>query len=238
MASNAFNDRLAAAANDRNAQESREHVCEALIRAFRDAGQLLWVGGYLFGPDRAAGVSPFQYGSDATVALGTVCRIASELIEGASVLLRADNLYAASALLRQIVEVEYLAWAFSEDEEEAAAWLRSSHEDRMKLWQPRHIRDRSAGRFRGSDYREHCERGGHPTPKARALLREGSAREWVPLWWFDLTQHGVSAWQYARAAFEKVQWGGNMPGQLDQDVDTAVDQWKAADRLREVIASL
>jgi len=159
MASDAFNDRLADAANDRAAQESRERACEVLMEAFGDAGQVLSVGGYLFGPDRAAGVSPFRYGSDATVALGTVCRIASELIEGASGLLRADNLYAASALLRQIVEVEYLTWAFSEDEEEAAAWLRSNHEERMRLWQPRHIPDRSGGRFRGTDYREHCVRG-------------------------------------------------------------------------------
>jgi len=238
MASDAFNDRLADAANDRAAQESRERACEVLMEAFGDAGQVLSVGGYLFGPDRAAGVSPFRYGSDATVALGTVCRIASELIEGASGLLRADNLYAASALLRQIVEVEYLTWAFSEDEEEAAAWLMSNHEERMRLWQPRHIPDRSGGRFRGRDYREHCERGGHPTPKARALVRGGARREWIPLWWFDLTQHSVSAWRYAHDAFGKVQWGGEMPGKLDQHIDVAVEQWQAADQLREVIASL
>ncbi len=208
------------------------------MAAFRNAGQLLWVGGYLFGPDRAAGVSPFRYGSDATVALGTVCRIASELIEGVSGLLRADNLYAASALVRQLVEVEYLAWALSEDEEEAAAWIRSSHDDRMRLWQPRHIRARSEGRFRGSDYQQHCERGGHPTPQARALLRGGTAREWVPLWWFDLTLHGVSTWRYARVAFNKVQWGGEISVGLDAKVDTAIERWETADRLREVINSL
>ncbi|HEX4519007.1 MAG TPA: hypothetical protein VH063_05440 [Gaiellaceae bacterium] len=238
MKSDDFNARLAAAANDDDAQASREQACETLTTAFRDAGQLLWVGGYLFGPDRAAGVSPFQYGSDATVALGTVCRIGSELMEGAATLLRADNLYAASALLRQMVEVEYLAWAFSEDEEEASAWIRSTHDERMRLWQPRHLRARSDGRFRGADYQQHCERGGHPTPNARALLRGSTGREWVPLWWFDLTLHGVSTWRYARDAFEKVQWGGEIPGKLDSIVGAAIERWEAVEGLREIINSL
>lgn len=44
--------------------------------------------------------------------------------------------------MRQLVEVEYLTWAFAEDEDEAMRWMRSTKEERMRFWQPRHIRAR------------------------------------------------------------------------------------------------
>jgi|SRR5581483_1204959 len=88
----------------------------------------------------------------------------------AAVLLEQDNLYGAAALLRQLVEAEYLAWAFAEDRVEAAAWLRSTNEKRREMWQPKHLRERSGGRFRAIDYAHHCECGGHPTPSAKRLL--------------------------------------------------------------------
>lgn len=58
--------------------------------------------------------------------------------------------------------------SFAEDE--AADWLRSSRDDRLRRWQPRHMRDRSNGRFRGSDYALHCDLGGNPTREGPRLL--------------------------------------------------------------------
>jgi hypothetical protein len=127
--------------------------------------------GNIIGPGRVDGSSPFGNGDDSLVSLGYLCETAASLIVGAMQLLDDANCYAGAALNRQLVEVEYLAWAFGEDQEEAALWLRSSRDDRLQRWQPRHLRQRSQGRFRGADYAQHCELGGHPTPQGvRALI--------------------------------------------------------------------
>src|SRR5713101_8926632 len=84
--------------------------CQILAQVFRESGALLWVGGYIIGPDRKEGRSPFGFGSDSTVGLATVAQVAGQLAAGTAQLLDSDNRYAACALLRQMVEVEYLAW--------------------------------------------------------------------------------------------------------------------------------
>jgi hypothetical protein len=184
------------AATSATGRAAREGVCQALAETFRAAGKLLWPFGYILGTDRRDGESPFGFGSDATVGLAVVVEIASELLSGAVLLLTEGNLYSGAALLRQIVEVEYLTWAFAEDEEEAMTWLRMTPEERRRMWQPRHLRERSAGRFRASDYHRHCERGGHPTPEGMTLLAAHTQELWPELQWFDLALHGMSAWRY------------------------------------------
>lgn len=87
----------------------RGAVVTALGPAFRSAGTLLWVAGNLIGPDRVNKASPFGNGSDAVVGLAIVTQTAGELCSGAVSLLNEGNTYAAAALLRQLVEVEYLA---------------------------------------------------------------------------------------------------------------------------------
>jgi hypothetical protein len=178
-------------------------VARILSDVFRAAGQLLWVAGALVGPDRVTGRSPFGFGNDRVVGLAVVAQVGGELCAGAVTLLDVGNLYATAALLRQLVEVEYLAWAFAEDDEEAAAWLRSTKEERMQIWQPRHVRGRSAGRFRAQDYGHHCDIGGHPTPDARRALPD---HETIPacVWWGELATHGAGAWGYIARAAEKL----------------------------------
>jgi hypothetical protein len=102
------------AGRDEAGIRTRKEINEAIAAAMRAGGRLLWVGGALVGPYRAEGKSPFAFGSDATVGLATVLQIAGELVTGAVTLLEENNRYAAAALLRQLVEVEYLAWAFAE----------------------------------------------------------------------------------------------------------------------------
>jgi hypothetical protein len=109
-----------AAGLDDDAAESRRQVCLTVATTLANAGDSLWVGGSIIGGDRVSGVSPFRFGSDAVVGLATVTQIGGELCSGTISLLDLDNRYAAMALLRQLVEVEYLAWAFAEDNEEAA----------------------------------------------------------------------------------------------------------------------
>ncbi|HEY4226027.1 MAG TPA: hypothetical protein VGM70_09455 [Pseudolysinimonas sp.] len=104
-------------------------------------------------------------GDDARVfvAVHLVARVAVSLIEGARQLLP-QNVYSASALVRQLVEVEYLAWACGHDPAEAVDWLTSDRDARLRRWSPQRLRQRAEGRFDDQDYWDHCEAGGHPTP--------------------------------------------------------------------------
>jgi hypothetical protein len=192
------------AAKDEAGRSSREEVCRTLARTFRTVGELLWVGGYIIGTDRRDGQSPFGFGSDATVGLALVAEIGGELLSGAVTLLEQGNVYGAEALLRQIVEVEYLSWAFAEDQDEAMLWLRATPHERQKMWRPARLRERSGGRFRSSDYHRHCEQGGHPTPEATLLLPAHSRKSWPELSWLDLAIHGRSAWRYIADASHRL----------------------------------
>jgi hypothetical protein len=180
-------DALEAAARDEAGAKARKQFGECLAATLRAGGQVLWIGGAMIGPDRAEGQSPFDFGSDATVGLATVMQIAGELVSGAVLLLGEGNRYAAAALIRQLVEVEYLAWAFAEDEEEATDWMRSNRKERERFWKPARIRERAGSRLRGEDYWEHCGKGGHPLPRAsicfpittpRRLLRRSGDAIW------------------------------------------------------------
>ena len=85
-------------------------------------------------------------------------------------LYRSEHAYSASALVRQLVEVEYLAWAFEDDPTEAKKWIHSNKKDRINFFTPAKLREAARDRFRGKDYGYHCELGGHPVPGAKNLL--------------------------------------------------------------------
>ena len=111
-------------------------------------------------------------GSDheAVLAVGVLTRIAAELVGVSGRLLTGSHHYAGAALLRQVVEIEYLTWAFANNERDAVEWLHSTHQERMSLFTPARLRDVSDGRFNARDYQNHCEQGGHPVPLAAILL--------------------------------------------------------------------
>jgi hypothetical protein len=133
-------------------------------------GRTLHVAGSIIGPDRVSGASPFGNGNDAVVAWALVCQISGRLGEGATLLLRNENGYAAEALVRQIVEVEHLAAWLDAEQRNAAHWIRGSRRYRG----PTRNREHVLGVFY-SEYAHHCDHGGHPNPNAMLLLREHSA---------------------------------------------------------------
>lgn len=226
-------EKIEAVARDGHGVRLRSELGGELAAALRSAGRLMWVGGYMVGPDRPNGESPFDFGDDAVVGLSTVLLIASELVSGAVSLMAAGNRYAAAALVRQLVEVEYLAWAFAEDEEEARAWMRSSKAERQKIWQPRHLRERAVGRFRGSDYGEHCGRGGHPSPEGVVLLPEHSAPDSIgAIWAYDLLVHGLSVWEYSLEGAAKLGYGKELSALPEaKAVSVAEERWRGGDPL-------
>lgn len=144
--------------------------CQALATEVADLGRQLWCEGYFFGTDRRDGLSPGAYGDDAIVGLALVCQIAGELGRGCGQLLTTGNRYAMAALLRQLIEVEYLAWWLGEHPERAAEWLRATPDQLDSFFRPGALRQQADGLFRRSEYQAHCQLGGHPHPSARVLL--------------------------------------------------------------------
>ena len=114
-------------------------------------------------------------GRDRSIAaLGLLTRITAELAGVSGGLLGGKHRYAGAALLRQVVEIEYLTWAFANGERDADRWLNSTREERREFFAPWKLRKLSDGRFENNDYMYHCEQGGHPVPGASDLIGQGS----------------------------------------------------------------
>jgi len=107
---------------------------------------------------------------DSIDAMGLLLGMTGELMLASANLLSESQVYAGAALLRQVTEIEYLTWAIKENHRTAERWLRSTHEERMAYFAPARLRRTSRGRFLDKDYRDHCELGGHPTPRGFVLL--------------------------------------------------------------------
>lgn len=131
---------------------------------------------------------------DTVRGLALVTDMGGSLASGVRDLLDAGNVYSAAALLRQVVEVEYLWWTFADDAQDAARWLRASRSQLDRHFKPAKMRERSSGRFRAAEYQAHCDQGGHPNPAGWALLNRKSAPDPVRVLWVDLCQHLLRGW--------------------------------------------
>ena len=245
---------LRASAEFEPSRTARRQVCRTLVTGLEKLGGSLRVAGHVIGSDRVSGTSPTGNGDDRIVGMGYLSATAAALISGVDSLIERGNLYAGSALNRQLVEVEYLAWAFAEDQGEAANWLRSSPEERQQRWAPRHLRKRSGGQFRGSDYHQHCEFGGYPTPVgARTLLGvvsekrnalDGAGPLVREVLLFEAAHHGTSVWRYLMTGVVRFcldqQWDPNhlVPGGTCQAIGDAEIAWRSEERLGVVLETL
>jgi hypothetical protein len=113
----------------------------------------------------------FLYKDQSLLAVALVLRILKELCGGMAALLSQENVYGAAALLRQVIEVEYLLFREVIEPGTLGRWYTLSSDDRRKMFTPARMRKDSAGRFSDSEYWSHCDLGGHPHPNARALLQ-------------------------------------------------------------------
>ena len=168
MAESVDNTKLASA--DPILLRSRKLALSNASKNLSKYSTVLNVCGVIYGTDRRDGASPFGNGNDEAVGVATLTMIASRLIRGILDSTKRRDIYCAGALARQLVEVEYLFWAFSNEKRDAAEWLRSNSTVRKQKYQPRHIHEDSNKFFSTSDYGHHCEVGGHPTPQMRHLL--------------------------------------------------------------------
>jgi hypothetical protein len=194
------NDPLYGAIDDADAQSARETLCGLLNDALTDYGLKL----YAFGKAIGGGVDNAQDSElksllKSCVGLAHVIQIAGELGVASVSLLREDRAYASFALVRQIVECEYLCRAFSDDPDEARDWYDTTRAQRLRLWSPSRMRKRSNGEFRDKDYAVHCELGGHPTPRAVQLLRPTRTTPLNSIW-LELTIHLANTWSHTTRA--------------------------------------
>lgn len=128
------------------------------------------------------------------------------------------------------MEVEYLLWAFAEEDDDAAVWLRSTREERREFWSPASLRRRAQGRFLAPDYWRHCDLGGHPTPDGMMLLPDHSHA--LPAWAlvFDCARHGSSAWQSLVRVLERLGYGTVVAEDIST-VSGAIQSWMKEDPL-------
>ena len=220
---------MVAAANDKDAIACRSDLARSSANQLVKAGNELHIMGHLIGPDRAQGRSLFGHGNDETVAVSVLLRVAGQLTSASADLFADGRQYAASALLRQMVEIEYLAWAFETRNGEGERWLRSNQSERQKFFTPAKLRSAAGqGTFRGKDYGYHCELGGHPVPQAGILLEGDSAIGQLML--SDLLGHVGRIWDHLYGWARQNENGGPIL-QRSQQMSAKFQEWKSKDKL-------
>lgn len=226
---NTTRESMAAAANDKNITTCRYELARFSANQLQEAGTELHIIGHLIGSDRVQGKSPFGHGNDETVAVSVLLRVAGQLISASANLFADGHKYAAAALLRQMVEIEYLAWAFEMRDGDAERWLRSDQRERQQFFKPAKLRAAAGqGTFRGKDYGYHCELGGHPVPQAGILLGGDSAVGQLLL--SDLLGHAGRIWNHL-AGWAKQNENGEPILRRSLDMSIRFREWKAKDPL-------
>ncbi len=216
------------AATDRVQVNMRFDLAMFTAETFSRVGDELHVVGHIVGPDRVNGASPGGHGSDEIVAVSLLFRIAGQLTSASAQLFGDGRHYAAAALLRQMVEIEYLAWAFETRDKDAQRWLRSSTHERREFFTPAKLRDAAKGRFRGKDYGYHCELGGHPVPGSDILLHGNE--EISQLLLSDLLGHTGRIWDHFLDWSAGNTWASPIHGR-SEEMFVKYTAWKNADEL-------
>jgi hypothetical protein len=226
-------DAFAEAIEDTQAQAAREELSRLVNNALNDYGLKLFAAGNAIGGGPSKAQDPdLKDLLERLIGLSCVIQTAGELGTASTSLLETRQFYASFALVRQMVECEYLCWAFSQDLDDARKWLNTTRAERLRFWSPARMRERSGDEFRAKDYAVHCELGGHPTPRAFILLKNSRTMH-VNSIWLELTVHLANVWSHTTRAIP-----GTVMPLLDRkpgpygrarDVTAAVNEWLSSD---------
>ena len=96
-------------------------------------------------------------------AVAAVTCMCAELADAAVTMSAKGRSYAVAAVLRQLIECEYLLAHFAIDLEQARNWWISTPAQIRKEFETKTMR--KAGDFSDTEYWMHCDAGGHPNPK-------------------------------------------------------------------------
>jgi hypothetical protein len=132
------------------------------------------------------------------------------------------------ALLRQMVEIEYLGWAFETRNGDGARGLRSDQQERQEFSKPAKLRAAAQGTFRGKDYGYHCELGGHPVPGTSILRRGDSAISQSLL--SDLLGHVGRIWDHL-VGWAQQNGNGDPILKRSRSLSSRFAEWKSKDPL-------
>lgn len=177
-----------------DAARLRQSTCALLAECLADIGAVLWAFGLAEQPRRA---------------IAAAMQMGGEIARGAVLLLSDSNRYSAAALIRQLVEIEYLLCLFAQDIDEPARWASSDLATVKKEFQPARMRERCGQRFRAEEYASHCQLGGHPRFAGRHVLPEHfrlgplSDAAIFAAGWVDLAQHLVQVWHWVEEILVK-----------------------------------
>ena len=160
--------------------------------------------------------------------MSVLLRVTGQLISASADLFAGGHQYAAAALLRQMVEIEYLAWAFEVRDGDGERWLRSDQHERQEFFKPAKPRAAAQGKFRGKDYGYHCELGGHPVPQAGILLRGDSAIGQLLL--SDLLGHVGRIWDHLVGWARQNENRGPIL-ERSHEMSVRFEEWKSRDQL-------
>lgn len=161
----------------------------------------------------------------------TAARIGSAIYD----LAKQNHTYGAMALLRQLVEFEYLFWAFHQYPGSINEWALSSRETRERLWTPSAIRNRAGTAYRRVDYTAHCEIGGHPTPDG--IVRSYPDTPYAPIH-ADLASHIHSIWMMLVPLHRDLAEAALLPidhfdlDSLNTNIETLFQEWLVLDKVR------
>jgi len=226
-----------AAAADPALQRTRVDALNALLTATRLSAMRLGRLG-----EQRSSANDLSGEALVFVTVADVAFAAQQLALGAANLLELENYYPASALSRQLVEFEYLLWAFADEPGSIGDWSASDREARELNWSPRAIYRRDGSEFRRSDYSRHCEQGGHPTPLGVRLglpPADGDASIFA-LQLSDLIIHMSSIWESLESLLTKLAQAHGFdvddvadPGDRAQ-ARQKVQQWRSLDRLGHI----
>jgi hypothetical protein len=216
------------AANDARQIQMRYRLSQMTAQTFSTVGTELHAVGHIVGSDRVQGLSKTGHGNDEVVAVSLLLRIAGQLVSASTDLFSDGRHYAAAALLRQLVEIEYLAWAFDARDKDAERWLRSTADERREFFAPAKLRQAAQGKFRGKDYGYHCEMGGHPVPQAATLLNADTLITQLLL--SDLLGHTGRIWDHLLEWSANQSWAFPIHKRKEEMLAEYI-AWKRIDRL-------
>lgn len=225
---------IRSSASDSASTALRTETAAFAAKTFVEVGNDIHLSGHLLGTDRRDGKSPFGHGSDEAVGVSVLLRIGGQLVSASADLLTQGRPYAGAALLRQVVEVEYLAWAFETRDGDAERWLRSDRDIREDFFRPAKLRSSAQGRFRSQDYGYHCEFGGHPVPTAGILLSDDI--ETPQLFLSDLIGHTGRIWDHLVRWAHRTEPHGRFILSKSDAVLERFQAWKRSDALAHLPA--
>lgn len=198
----------------------RSEVCHLAANWLADAGYCLWVSAWA---TKNADVE----------AVALVTQMIAQLGQEAVDAFDRQRWYAATALIRQIVEAHYLMAVFRDDASQRARWLNASNNRIEKSFRSGQLRQ-TAG-FDVAEYKQHCAWGGHPNPAARWLLPNHSGKVHPCTLAADLAQHLTEAVDMLADVLETIPGVEPIlqhmpePGELPK----TYSRWRALDPLAE-----